>query len=79
MLTSIKDLKKILRDAEGRGWEFTLTKGNHIKGKHADGKVVTISRTPSDWRVLTNIKGDLKNDRRREGCSPRPVGGGRPV
>jgi hypothetical protein len=59
MLTSNKELKKLLKNAEGEGWLF-IPSSNHIKGKHPNGQTTTISRTPSDWRVLKNIQRDLK-------------------
>lgn len=59
MLTSNKELKKVLKEAEGNGWVFA--KGNrHIKGKHPSGKTTTISISPSDQRALMNIKKDLR-------------------
>jgi predicted RNA binding protein YcfA (HicA-like mRNA interferase family) len=59
MLTSNKELKKLLEEAEGYGWVFT--KGNrHIKGRHPTGKTTTISISPSDRRALMNIKKDLR-------------------
>jgi predicted RNA binding protein YcfA (HicA-like mRNA interferase family) len=58
-LTANKDLKKLLKDAEGVGWVFTMNKA-HIKGRHPNGQTTTISRTPSDWRVLKNIQRDLR-------------------
>ena len=59
MLTSNKDLKKILKEAECRGWVFKRGR-NHIKGKHRSGRTATISVTPSDNRVILNIKRDLR-------------------
>ena len=60
MLTNNKELRKILKDAEERGWEFTKSRGRHIKGKHTTGKTTTISVSPSDHRVLMNIERDLR-------------------
>ena len=60
MLTNNKELRKILKDAEERGWEFTKSRGRHIKGKHTTGKTTTISVSPSDYRVLMNIERDLR-------------------
>lgn len=55
-----KDLKRILREAEGKGWFFDWTKSAHIRGKHIDGvRIVFISSTPSDRRALHNVKKDL--------------------
>ena len=58
-LTGNKDLKKLLKKAEETGWGFSTHRG-HIKGKHPNGQTTTISRSPSDWRVLKNIQRDLK-------------------
>ena len=58
-LTGNKDLKKLLKEAEDSGWNFSMHRG-HIKGKHPNGQTTTISRSPSDWRVLKNIQRDLK-------------------
>ena len=58
-LTNNKDLKKLLKEAESAGWMFLMNR-NHIKGKHPNGQTTTISRSPSDWRVLKNIQRDLK-------------------
>lgn len=60
MLTNNKDLKKILKEAESRGWEFFKNSRGHIKGKHTTGKSTTISVSPSDRRVLMNITKHLK-------------------
>jgi len=57
-ISANKDLRRILKDAEDRGWEFKLA-NHHIKGQHTSGKTVTISRSPSDWRALLNIRRDL--------------------
>lgn len=59
MLTGNKELKKLLKDAELHGWVFIRSKA-HIKGRHPSGQTTTISRTPSDWRVIKNIQRDLK-------------------
>ena len=58
-LTGNKDLKKLLKEAKDAGWSFSTHRG-HIKGKHPNGQTTTISRSPSDWRVLKNIQRDLK-------------------
>ena len=58
MITSHKDLRKILKEAEESGWKFKLG-GKHIKGSHVSGKRVTVSLTPQDGRALKNIKRDL--------------------
>jgi hypothetical protein len=56
MLTANKDLRKILRKAEAKGWRFEK-RTHHIVGKHADGvRMTTIAVSPSDHRALRNIK-----------------------
>jgi predicted RNA binding protein YcfA (HicA-like mRNA interferase family) len=59
MLTKNKQLREILKTAQGDGWAFEKRK-RHIFGRHPNGQTATISATPSDWRVLRNIQHDLK-------------------
>ncbi len=59
MLTSNKELRAILREAESAGWRFDKRK-HHIIGKHPNGQTATISITPSDHRAVMNIKSSLK-------------------
>lgn len=59
MLTTDKQLREILRDAEGRGWQFSNGK-RHIKARHPSGQTATIARTPSDVRAYQNIMNNLK-------------------
>lgn len=55
-----KELKKLLKEAEQRGWFFVQAK-KHIKGRHSvTGKMVCTSITPSDHRALLNIDKDLR-------------------
>jgi predicted RNA binding protein YcfA (HicA-like mRNA interferase family) len=58
MITSHKELRKILKEAEASGWQFKLG-GRHIKGSHESGRRVTVSVTPQDGRALKNIRKDL--------------------
>ena len=56
LITSNKELRLVIKEAEGNGWAFTKTR-KHIKGLHkATGQTTTISQTPSDGRALENIK-----------------------
>lgn len=59
MLTTNKDLRKILKEAEANGWVFEKRE-RHIKGRHPNGQTATIAQTPSDRRALLNIKSHLK-------------------
>jgi hypothetical protein len=59
ILTTNKDLRKLLKEAEEAGWEFTKRE-RHIKGRHPNGQTATIALTPSDRRALLNIQSYLK-------------------
>lgn len=59
MLTNNRELKKILRDAEGNGWTFEK-RTRHIFGKHPNGQTATIAVSPSDRRAYQNILHYLK-------------------
>ena len=59
MITTNKDLRKVLKEAEHRGWEFTSIR-NHIRGTHVSGRIAIISKTPSDYRFIKNVVKDLK-------------------
>jgi predicted RNA binding protein YcfA (HicA-like mRNA interferase family) len=61
MLTNNKELRRIIKEAEQRGWTFKRSgRGNHIKGIHPMGKTTTISISPSDGRAYLNIVKDLR-------------------
>lgn len=47
MLTPDKELRKIIKEAEGVGWRFEKRR-RHIFGKGPHGETTTISLTPSD-------------------------------
>ena len=55
-----KDVANLVKQAEAQGWVVTLSKGNHIKWTSPSGASVFTASTPSDWRVLCNIKRDLR-------------------
>lgn len=55
-----KDLKRLLREAERKGWRVEQRR-KHYQAKHMDGvRLVTISLSPSDHRALQNIRKDLE-------------------
>ena len=72
MLTTNKELRKLLKEARAHGWSFTRGR-KHIKGVHVSGKTATIAATPSDWAALQNIRKDLQLNgyARIEGQGPR--------
>jgi predicted RNA binding protein YcfA (HicA-like mRNA interferase family) len=49
-----RDLARLLRDAEERGWTVHRTRGGHVRLKHPGGGLVVASSTPSDWREVRN-------------------------
>jgi len=60
VLSSNKDLRRLLKEAEEAGWEFRKG-GRHIKGVHRGaGRTATVSISPSDPRAILNVKRDLK-------------------
>jgi len=59
----MKQLKKILKEAEQRGW-YLSRKARHYIYKHKKGGCVTVSKTPSEVRALRDIKHDfIKQER----------------
>lgn len=61
-----KELRKIIRAVEARGWTVEECGSKHYRLKSPDGcSMVAISRTPSDQRAVKNILSDL----RRAGCN----------
>lgn len=54
-----KDMRTLAGYAEAKGWEVTRT-SSHVQFTSPDGKRVTTSSTPSDWRTLRNTVADLR-------------------
>jgi hypothetical protein len=55
-----KRLGDILDTLRREGWRIVFRRNGHLKAVSPEGKVVFMSRTPSDWRALYKIKRDLK-------------------
>lgn len=54
-----KELKDLMSIAKKQGWGIVINK--HIRWEPPQGDLYFSSRSPSDWRVLKNIRRDLKN------------------
>lgn len=59
-LTTNKDVNELIKEAESQGWEVIPTKNCHLKWSGPDGQLFFSSSTPSDRRVVMNIKRDLR-------------------
>lgn len=59
-LTNSKDVLKLIQKAEEQGWKVYYTNSGHLKWVSPSGQSVFTGSTPSDRRVLQNIKRDLK-------------------
>lgn len=58
---SAQRLRRLLGGTYSReGWEWSLTKGGHVKGKHASGAIVFTSASPSDHRAQKNLLSDIR-------------------
>lgn len=57
-----KDVKKIIKIAEGQGWHVKLTGGKHIQFIPKDRKqaMVVTSLTTSDHKSILNLRAQLK-------------------
>ena len=55
------DLDDIIHRAKAAGWRVEVAGSGHYQFKSPDGEgLVTVSRTPSDYRALLNIESDLR-------------------
>ena len=55
-----RDLRRIVRDAEARGWTCDLTRKGHLKLRHPSGAIVIAAWSPSDHRALKNLEARLR-------------------
>lgn len=54
-------LRRVLGEAYRRkGWEWSMTKGGHVRGKHVSGALVFTAASPSDHRSQKNLLSDIK-------------------
>jgi len=62
-----RELRSLARQ---QGWSVTPTRGGHLRLPKAGAGVVFASSTPSDWRVLTKVRADLKRATARPRLKP---------
>lgn len=62
---SKKDSLQLIRWAEDRGWQATLTKNGHVKLTREGHDSVIIASTPSDRRAVLNEKSRVKRAERK--------------
>lgn len=57
-----KELKVVVKLAEGQGWTVRRTHGGHIQFVPSDptAPLVVSSSTPSDHRTMRNLKAQLR-------------------
>jgi predicted RNA binding protein YcfA (HicA-like mRNA interferase family) len=60
VLSTPKELRVLIQEAEAQGWEVTRAKTNHFRWRSPQGDCVFSSSTPSDWRVVMKITKDLR-------------------
>ena len=55
-----KDVKELIREMEGKGWEFRRCGTNHVRLVHPSGQCVVTSSSPSDRRSLLNARAAIR-------------------
>lgn len=54
------DARSLVKPALSAGWALSRRGSSHVRLSHPDGRLVTISSTPSDRRALQAIRADLR-------------------
>ena len=55
-----KEIKEVVRHALRSGWSVEVRRSNHLKWTAPDGRTVYFSSgTPSDYRMIRNLRRDL--------------------
>lgn len=65
-----KDLRRVIRDAEKRGWSASATGGGHVRLTKPGCQPVFTSQTPSDPRTAKNAEMELRRSERSARTSP---------
>ena len=55
-----KEYRDVVRDALKRGWELSITGGNHVKLTHPSGRIVIGALTSSDHRSVRNMQRHIR-------------------
>lgn len=56
----MNDYKRVLLDAERRGWSVQYRRSGHIKLTHTSGAIYFTGASPSDRRVCLNLDRALR-------------------
>ena len=59
-MSSNKDFRQLIKQAEEQGWVVTTTNGGHLRWTGPTGRVVFSAFSPSDHRALKNIEKELR-------------------
>lgn len=59
-MSSNKDFRQLIQEAERQGWEVTKTNGGHLRWASPSGRVVFSAFSPSDGRALKNTMRELR-------------------
>lgn len=59
-MSSNKDFRQLIQEAEDQGWEVSKTKGGHLRWLSPSGRVVFSAFSPSDGRALKNTIRELR-------------------
>jgi hypothetical protein len=60
-----KDWKRLLAEAQQRGWTPHWTASGHVKLKRPGHRTLVMGSTPSDGRGLRNMKALIRREERR--------------
>lgn len=58
-LVSDKDTRNLIKQYLGKGWTLE-DRGRHLFIRSPNGDIVTVPRTPSDWRGFMNLRAQLR-------------------
>jgi hypothetical protein len=59
MRTKNKELNKLIKRAQGQGWQTVQVRSGHIKWTSPTGRILFTSFSPSDRHAVKNIQRDL--------------------
>lgn len=62
-----KSVNQFVKSLVGEGWSYQPPKGRHPRIVSPNGQPVVFPTSPSDWRVLRNMKAKIKRIETQEG------------